>query len=151
MTCEHPRSAKAKRCRACQLTHLNSNPEFRARQKAAVRAHYAKPENLMAAREKMRRINAEILQRPERRQQLREHGRRQAREVLNTPEGRARSEAPEVRARAGAKRSATVLRDIPPSMRDEYRSLTKSGIRAAEAKRIILDQFKTDIARATGK
>jgi hypothetical protein len=55
----------------------------------------------------------------------------------------AKCQAPEVRKRAGAKASATKLRDIPPAMRDEYKRLIRSKlIPAAEAKQIILDQFK---------
>ena len=147
--CTHPRSRGAKRCRSCQLAWLNSDPAIRLRQAEAVRAHHAKPEVKLANRERLRTMMAEKMQDPAEQERRREHGRRQYRDFLSRPDVVAKTTSPEVRKRAGAKRSATVLRDIPPHLRDEYRALTRSGnVNAAEAKQIILDQFKRQMGAA---
>ena len=140
--CTHPRSRQANRCRACQLAYLNS-PELADRRREGMARHWSNPANVMAAREKIRAVTAATMADPVKLERKREHGRRQFRDHLSRPDVVAKNQAPEVRKRAGAKASATKLRDIPPAMRDEYKRLIRSKlIPAAEAKQIILDQFK---------
>lgn len=141
--CQHPRSRKAKRCRACQLAALNSDPAVKERRLARIREHYADPAVRFAARERVRALTARCMADPRIVESKREHGRRQWREHLSRPDVIAKNLSPEIRKRAGAKRTATVLRDIPSSLRAEYLQLVRSRkATAAEAKAIILDKFK---------
>lgn len=146
--CPHPKSRKAKRCRACQFEWLRSDPDVAEKRRAGLQAYFDKPGIKMAYRERIKAVTAATLADPAKMERKREHGRRQARDVLSRPEVVAKTCSPEVRKRAGAKRTATTLRDIPPHLRDEYRSLIRSKLlKAAEAKEIILGQYRADIAR----
>lgn len=53
----------------------------------------------------------------------------------------------EPRKRMAATISATKLAWCPPHLRDAYRALTRKGHRAAEARRMILEQHETDMRR----
>jgi hypothetical protein len=54
----------------------------------------------------------------------------------------------ESRKRAGKRRSATVLAWCPPKLRGEYRFLVRNkGLKAAEARAIILEQHEADMRR----
>ena len=149
MDCPHPKSRGAKRCRACCLAYLNSSPEVAARRREAMDRHWSNPANIMAAREKIRAVTAATMADPAKVERKREHGRRQFRDHLSRPEVVAKCQAPEVRKRAGEKASATKLRDIPPHLRGEYRTLVRGGnVNAAEAKALILQQFKRSFGAA---
>lgn len=146
--CPHPKSAKAKRCRACSIAHMNSDPAIAAKRAAGRKAYFDQPGVRMEYRERMRAITAATMADPVKMERKREHGRRVYRDVLSRPDIVAKQQAPEVRKRAGLKRTATVLRDIPPHLRDEYKALIRSKlIPAAQAREIILGQWKADIAR----
>lgn len=43
--------------------------------------------------------------------------------------------------------SATKLADIPPHLREMYRDITYSGVRAAEARAMVLDHHETEMRR----
>ncbi len=145
--CTHPRSKGAKRCRACQFAHMTGDRDIAARRLAAIKAHHAKPEVKLANRERLRLMMADKMQDPAEVERRREHGRRQYRDFLSRPDVMAKTLSPEVRKRASEKRTATMLRDIPASMRGEYLELVRSkNVNAAEAKAIILDQWKKQIA-----
>lgn len=142
--CPHPHGKKAKRCRACQLAYINSDPSVKARQRAGVLKHNADP----MVREAKRKLLANHIANmsDEERERRRAHGKRIFRDVLNTPEVIAKLLSPETRKRAGEKRTATVLRDIPPYLRGDYKALVRSNnVNAAEARQIILAQYRRDI------
>lgn len=146
--CPHPKSRKAKRCRACQLATLLTDPAIAERRRAGQQAYFDRPGVRMAYRERIKAVTAATLLDPAKMERKREHGRRQARDILSRPDVVAKTCSPEVRKRAGAKRTATTLRDIPPHLRDEYRSLIRSKLlKAAEAKEMILNQYRAEIAR----
>ncbi|APL94118.1 hypothetical protein [Sphingobium indicum] len=150
--CTHPRSRGAKRCKSCSAKHMATDPEIQRRRREGIRRHCAKPGTILAKRETLRRTMEKVRATPEHQEMLREHGKRLARDVLTRPDVVAKTLSPETNAKRAASLSATRLRDIPHAMRDEYRVLTESKrIPAAEAKQIILDQFKRQIgARAAG-
>lgn len=145
--CLHPKSRNAKRCRACQLAYINSSPEIKAKAKAAIRAHYADPVNMEKARAKLARVMAQIMADPEEVERRREHGRRIYRDVLSKPEVIAKHQAPEVRAKAGKKRTATVLSWCPTDKLKRYRQLSASGIGAAKAKEIVQREIQDEAQR----
>lgn len=152
MTCPHPKSRKATRCRACQIAHLNSDPQVIANRNAAIVQRFSDPVVRDQARTRVRALTAAKLADPEQYERLREHGRRIYRDVLSRPDVIAKCQAPEVRARAGRKRTATVLGDIPPRLRAEYRRLKATKlIPAAEAKAIILAQYQKELDAVVAK
>jgi len=150
--CPHPHGKKAKRCRKCQIAHLNSDPVAKANHKAAMQRHYADPAVRAKAVATIRANTAKDMADPVKLEQRREKGRQQYRNVLSRPDVRAKAHSPEARKRAGATHSARDLADIPPRLRDEYRALVKSNnVNAAEARQIILDQYRRDIGRTAAR
>ncbi|WP_375272071.1 hypothetical protein [Sphingomonas sp.] len=130
-------------CRSCVAKRNNADPSTRAKQIAAVKAHHADPAVKAGYAQRCAERNRNLSDAE--REQRRAHGRWLAENVLTRADVRAKTLAPEVRARAGAARSATVLRDIPEAYRDEYRALCRSGnMSAPEAKAAILAQVKSD-------
>jgi hypothetical protein len=133
------------RCRPCCARYNNANPEIVARRNAAIRERFADPAVRHAVAEGIRARNRNLpAAEMERR---REHGRYLAANVLNRPEVRAANAAPDVRKRAGQARTATVLPWCPKDKLDAYRRLQRIGIRAAEAKRMILEEVRADARR----
>jgi len=95
----------------------------------------------------MRKALAASMADPEQLERRREHGRWLRANVLTRPDVVAKTVSPEVNAKRAASLSATRMRDIPAAMRDEYRRLVVTKkVPAAEAKAIILDQWKKQIA-----
>ncbi len=125
---------------------MAADPAWRAAQREGARAKFADP----AHRAKHRAV---LLERNQNRtpamiEAQREHGRRVAREVLSRPELRAIVDDPAMKAANGRKRTATTLAWCPPEYRDTYRQLKASQrLRAAVARRLILDLIKADRAR----
>lgn len=79
-----------------------------------------------------------------------ERGRIIHREILSRPDVVAKRQAPALRKLVGSKRTATTLAAIPAHLRPEYRWLKRSHrMAAAQAREIILGQWKADIARRT--
>lgn len=133
------------RCRPCSARRLNEDPALIARRTAGIAEHFADPAVRAANAARLRQHIATMSD--EEREWRRENGRRLAREVLARPEVRAKAYAPEVRARSGRKRSATVLAWCPADRRDEYRELKAKGISAAEARRVIEASLRRPVAR----
>lgn len=128
MICPHPKSKGALRCRSCNCKAQWADPEFRARKNAISGAV-------------LRRLkqDPEFLAKED-------AGRRRSVVVMNATR---RTLTAEQRAIAGRKQSARKLSWCPPALRDEYRRLVRrKRIPAAEAKRIILDQFKRQLNAA---
>lgn len=129
------RSNRGGYCRA----HANSSPEKRAKISAgARRAHLTDP----TLRERKRAAAKRQAARPGERELRAERCRRTQMWRLGvaalTPESRVKS------ARAC---SNTKLAWCPPHLRDEYRALTRNKMRAAEARRIILEQHEVEMRR----
>ncbi|HWK32787.1 MAG TPA: hypothetical protein VNR51_03795 [Hyphomicrobium sp.] len=51
------------------------------------------------------------------------------------------------RRQAGRSISAAKLADIPPHLREMYRELTRSGLRAAEARAMVMEHHETEMRR----
>jgi hypothetical protein len=126
-------------CRSCVAKRNNADPAIIARRAAAISARFADPAVREAASQRMRKVIAGLA--PSEIERRREHGRRQVRNFLSRPEVVAKTLAPEVRARAGRSRSATVLAWCPPEWRDTYRGLTRKGRPARVAKAMVLDMI----------
>lgn len=144
--CTHPRSKGAKRCKSCSAKHMAADPEIRRKRLEGIRRHNAQPGVRLQKRETLRRTMEEVRARPEHQQWLKDHGHRIGVAAQQSPEALAKIRSPEARAKRAASVSAHRMRDIPVALRDEYRVLTETKrIPAAEAKQIILDQFKRQI------
>lgn len=128
---------KSGRCRSCIARNLSAQPDWAEKQRAGIRRRFAEPGYLDAHVARLKAAVSNLT--PEQVERRRQHGRRMVQQTLQAPAVLARSQAPETRARAGAKRSETVLAWCPPEWRDKYRDLKKRGRRAADAKRIVLD------------
>lgn len=143
--CDHPKSAKAKRCRSCAAKHMNEDPEIIAKRRIGVAAHYADPANRAIARKRIDAINAKLMADPKHIEKLRANGRRSRREVLGRPDVLAKTFNPEACARRGRAISAAKLAHIPVAYQAEYRALVRSGnATAAEAGEIIAQQIAHD-------
>lgn len=125
-------------CRSCVAKRNNADPAVIAARKAGILRHHADPAVRAASAARLASHLANMSDEEKARRS--EHGRRMYAEVLSRPEVRARNASPEVRRMAGAKRSETVLADIPRHLRDEYRRLTRSTTTpAAEARRMVIE------------
>lgn len=145
--CGSPVSSQSKgRCKPCSARHLNTCPEIIANRAAARAAYHARPEVKQANAARLAKHAANLSDAE--RERRRERGRHIAATVLHTPENKAKAADPAVRAKAGRKRTDTVLAWCPPEYRDRYRHLKDSQLlRAAEARRIIEDEIATDERR----
>lgn len=124
-------------CRSCLARRHNACPVIQARRLAAINKRFADPVNRRAQAVRMVAAFRAWAATPEGKAFLSSNGKRLAREVLARPDVRAKSASPEVRERAGRKRTATMLAHIPMGWRDEYRRLCSAGYRAAEAATMI--------------
>lgn len=132
------RGNKSGMCRSCVCQRLNTDPEMHARKVAGTRKKYEDPAWVAAKRAKL----IEIGRRPDVIEKRRIRGREHAKAVLTRPDVWNRTQTPEARARAGRKRSETVMGWCPPELRDEYRDLVRSKrIPAAEARAIIEERI----------
>jgi hypothetical protein len=150
--CSSPitRQSKTGRCRVCSLAATNADPELKARQLAAVREYSNRPEVRAASRERLAKYRENM---PEAdREKRRQRGYEQAATVLLSAEIRARSNSPEAKAKAGARRTETVLAWCPPPYRDLYRTLKKSQrYLAAEARALVEEAIAADKRRAKAR
>lgn len=124
-------------CRPCTAKRINSDPAIALKRVAAIRERTADPAVRAQMGERMRQVVKNMT--PEQRERRREHGRNQVRKFLSRPDVKARTQSPEVRARAGKSRSETEMAWCPPHLRETYRELTRKGRRAPEAKALIAD------------
>ena len=124
------------RCRSCAAKRLSDDPDIKARRIAAQDAYFARPEvkDILRARiaKTMETLSDEEIER------RRAHGRNMVATKLHTPEAQAKALAtrmqPEVRARRGRSVTRTRLPWLPDHLIEAYRELTRSGMRAAEAR-----------------
>lgn len=131
------------RCRSCAAKHMATDPEIKQRRREGLRRYLAQPGTLLAKRETLRRTMEKVRATPEHQDWLREHGKRLYRDVLTRPDVVEKTLSPETNAKRSESIRSFRLRDIPHGLRTEYRHLVKvKRIPAAEAKQIILDQFK---------
>jgi hypothetical protein len=128
-------SRAATRCRRCSARRLNSDPGILARREAGQQAFFADPATKAALAARIGRYIANMPD--DDRERRRRHGQQMAREAFRRPDAVAKNLSPEVRARAGAKRSSTVLAWCPDERRAEYRALVRKGFTAGEARRAI--------------
>ena len=152
--CPNPLNGRKRFCsRSCMgrasAARFNSDPAIAAKRKAGIQRSFADPNRM----ERHKRLSAENMARgrstPEFQSWLREHGRRQARDVLSRPDVVAKVLSPEVRAKAGRKRTATTLAWCPLGLRPLYKQLV--GVQhysAAEARQMIEDTIERDSRRA---
>jgi hypothetical protein len=140
------RQSKTGRCRPCALAVTNADPELKERQRAAVRKYANQPEVRAASRERLAKYRENM---PESdREKRRQIGHSRV-ALLMSPEVRARSNSPEAKAKAGARRTETVLAWCPPAYRDMYRALKKSQrCLAAEARALVEEAIAADKRRA---
>lgn len=139
ITCGAPVSVNSRtgNCRVCALAVCNADPAIRERKAEANRRKAKDPAFRAKLRARIARIGREWRSHEEYLTIVRENGRKNIAAAF-TPEARAKWYAG--RAEAGRKLSATRMAWCPPDRVAEYRFLTrKKGIRAAEAKRMILE------------
>lgn len=144
--CEAPLRdhAKGERCRRCTTIHMNADPEFQAKRIAALRASAA----LQSGSEQRRRAGRLSAQKrmanPFYVAWLRNLVKNVVQPCSQTPEARAKRDD----VAAGKKISERKLGWCPLEYRGEYRRLIVSkGIKAAEARPIIMAQIKADRAK----
>lgn len=134
------RRNKSGYCRACSGRAVWRNPANReAHRKAVRRKIHGDPETLAKYRENARKAAASPATAKARKERW------QRDRVWE--KGNLAARAPEVRERAGRATALTRLPWCPPHLLDLYRELTRDKrIPAAEAKRMVLDQERAEIA-----
>lgn len=129
------------RCRGCVGRHVWTYPEQRERQRRGIkRSLAANPERLDA----MRRQASALGRSPEFREKRRQvflAGRFWEKGNAAQPAG-----SPS-RLKAGARSSATRLAWCPPHLRDKYRALKAKGLKAGEARSLILEEHEIEMRR----
>lgn len=149
MNCKTCQSALGPRnktgyCRAHVSAAQAACPEFRAKQRAGIKRKLATdPAYLDDLRRRARTQGKRLDTRPQRSERFK---REQIWKI-----GQAAAASSESRAKAGRSLSRTRNAWCPPELLDAYRDLTKLGYRAAEARRMILDQHERDKARFAAK
>lgn len=145
--CATPVSRKSRtgRCRGCANRHNATRAEHRAAISAGLQRRWATDPAYAAAAADRARAAARCRDKAMMRERaidnrLWEHGHRH-RWSVSAPPGSA------ARARTGARISAAKLAHIPTDYRGEYRRLTRRGVPAAEAERMIRDQADADRRR----
>lgn len=137
---------KSGQCRTCSsravCARLNADPAVKAKARATMSRWT--PEQRAA---KVRHLQEREIP-PEEMARRRARGAELARMMHQDPEIAARRLSPEVRKRAGAKRTETTIGWCPPAYRDRYRALLqKHATTAADAKALILDEIAADARR----
>lgn len=138
-TCGEPGTGKGPtgNCRRCALAASNADPVTRQRKAAANRRKARDPAFRAKLKARIAVAARTARTKPEFRAMLREIGLKNIAGCW-TPEARAKWYAG--RKEAGKKLSVTRMAWCPPDRIEEYRYLTRrKGIRAAEARRMILD------------
>lgn len=139
ISCDLPitKQSKTGRCRLCALALSNRSPEFQRRRRDAIVRRLSDPVERQRAARQLYTNHMKAREDPEVDRRLRDNMAR-VRINMSDPEMRARFvEGTPARIK---KRVETIFAWCPPDLRDEYRRLRKKGrLKAAEAKRIILD------------
>lgn len=135
---------KTGRCRACALKHMNRDPAFQANRIAALNSCEALKVGSATRREAARKATVTRMSNPAYVEWLRHQMATVVAPLGHTPEAEAKRNHKEI----GRKRTETLLGWCPPECRDDYRHLVMNkGIKAADAKQIILDQIRTERER----
>lgn len=117
-----------------------ANPEWREKQRAGIRRKFqSDPDYLERVRANARR--AESMRD---RQVMRE---RWFRERVWEKSNPAHPPGSPSRLQAARTISATKLADIPAHLREMYREITRSGVRAAEARAMVMEHHETEMRR----
>ncbi|MFK4794914.1 hypothetical protein [Sphingobium sp. ZW T5_29] len=141
--CTHPKSRGALRCRSCAAKHMATDPDIQRRRREGIQRYHAQPGVKIEYRERQRRMMEKVQADPVEMEKRRERGHWLRANVLTRADVVEKTLSEETRRKRGATISALRMRDIPAALREEYRRLVHSKrIPAAEAKQIILDQFK---------
>lgn len=146
MECIHPKSKGAQRCRSCAVKFMATDPDIQRRRREGIARYHAQPGVKLEYRERLRKTMERVRSDPIHQEKLRAHGHWLAENVLRRPDVQAACQTPEARAKRAARLSATRMRDIPQSMRAEYRRLVHSKrIPAAEAKEMVLEEYRAQM------
>lgn len=139
------RQNKSGLCRRCLMARINADPALVAKRDAGSSLANKDPEK----RARMRAYHkANLSTDPAMIEMWREAGKRNYALTIGSELARARALDPEVLARRGQTRSATMLSWCPPAYRDEYRWLNqRRGIPAAAARAQILRKVEADNLR----
>jgi hypothetical protein len=149
MDCPHPKSKGAKRCKSCSAKFMATDPKIQRKRREGIQRYHQQPGVKLEYRERMRKALAASMADPAQLERRREHGRWLRANVLTRPDVVEKTLAPETRAKRAKSLSSTRMRDIPAAYRDEYRRLVDGKkASAAEAKAMILEQFKRDMRAA---
>jgi len=129
---------------------MATDPEIQRRRREGIRRYHAQPGVKIEYRERQRRMMEKVKADPEQMEKRRQQGHWLRENVLTRPDVVEKTLSAETRQKRGASISALRMRDIPAAFRDEYQRLVRSKrIPAAEAKQIILDQFKRQMGART--
>lgn len=136
------RHSKTGRCGPCSsratLRATMNKPEVQARRLAGLKRAHQDPQCRAEKSARMR----EHCKRPEVIEKRRAAALRNYDKLLGSPQARAALSRPEVAAKRSASLSATMLADIPPEWRDEYREIAqRRRKKAAEARAIIAQRI----------
>lgn len=145
--CESPirDHAPGERCRRCSTIALNADPEFQAKRLAGLRSAAALQPGTEQRRRAGRKSAQKRMANPFYTAWLKNLVKNVVQPASQTAEARAKRDD----AAAGRKISERKLSWCPVEYRSEYRRLVVSkGIKAAEARQIILAQIKADRAKA---
>lgn len=137
---------KSGRCRTCagRETCARMNADPTRKEKARATMSRWTPEQRAA---KVRHLQQREIP-PEEMARRRARGAELARMMHQDPEIAARRLSPEVRKRAGAKRTETTIGWCPPEWRDAYRKLVNTDrLPAADAKAMILEEIRVTARR----
>jgi hypothetical protein len=148
--CRAPDACKAAKptshCRSCAGAAVWAKPGARERQAAGLRAFFDDPERSAKHRASSAATFKDFRDRPGTLEWLRERM-KEVHAISQGPEAQAKLRASA--AERGRKRTATVLADIPPRYRDDYRRLVRDkGYTAAEGRAAIAELEAADRARA---
>jgi len=127
-------------CRQHVALRNATDPTWREKQRAGIRRKLqADPEYLETCRENARRASAS-----RDRDVMRE---RWFRDRVWEKSNAAHPSGSASRVQAGKTISATRLADIPPHLREMYRGLTRGGVKAAEARAMVMEHHETEMRR----
>ena len=143
MECTHTRSKGAQRCRECAAKFLATDPDIQRRRREGLARYHAQPGVKLENRERQRRMMEKVKADPAQMEKRRERGRWLRANVLTRPDVVEKTLSAETRQKRCATLSSVLMRDIPMSMRAEYRTLVHSKrMPAAEAKAIVLNEYQ---------
>lgn len=137
---------KSGRCRSCSARALNACPHHAAKRAAGIARAASTPEGRAKLAANARKLNATYWKEPENAVRRSEHGKHIYATVLCRPDVRELNAA--AVSVAAKRRWKSYLSWCPPEHRAWYQHLVRSKhVRAAEAKRIVLEHVASEKAR----